>query len=231
MKRYLSIFVSSILAGLSIVIGATAFLLLRESNFLAGALIFGLGLFSIMHCRLYLYTGKVGAVLNNKPKYFLDLLICIIGNFIGVIAFASLLKLTRISGALEAQALELVNMKQNDSWYSIFVLSIMCGIMIYIAVLGHEKSQYTLGRVIFCFLAVSAFIISGHEHCIANAAYYTFAGVFNLKAFLYFLLMIVGNAIGSIGVDALLKLVVYLNKKVEEDKNLNNENNINEENR
>ena len=133
MKKYLSIFISSILAGLCIVIGATAYLLLRDTNYLAGALIFGLGLFSIMHCRLYLYTSKVGAVLDNKPKYFLDLLVCIVGNFIGVIAFSSLLKLTRIGDALSLEALELVTSKQNDSWYSILILSIMCGIMIFIA--------------------------------------------------------------------------------------------------
>jgi formate/nitrite transporter FocA (FNT family) len=216
MRRYLAIFVSAILAGLCIVIGATAFLSLRKTSFIAGALIFGLGLFSIMHCKLYLYTGKVGAVLNNKPKYFIDLLVCIIGNFIGVILFSSLMKLTRIGGTLEAQALELVTAKQNDTWYSIFILSIMCGIMIYIAVIGHERSPYTLGKVLFCFLAVSAFIISGHEHCIANAAYYTLAGVFNLKALLYFIIMIIGNAIGSIGADGLLKLVNYLNKPKEE---------------
>jgi formate/nitrite transporter FocA (FNT family) len=212
MRRYLAIFLSAILAGLCIVIGVTAFLSLRKTNFIAGALIFGLGLFSIMHCKLYLYTGKVGAVLNNKPKYLIDLLVCIIGNFIGVILFSSLMKLTRIGGMLETQALELVTTKQNDSWYSIFILSIMCGIMIYIAVIGHERSPYTLGKALFCFLAVSAFIISSHEHCIANAAYYTLAGVFNLKALFYFILMIIGNAIGSIGADGLLKIVNYLNK-------------------
>ena len=212
MKKYLAIFLSSILAGFCIVIGVTAFLTLRKSNFIAGTLIFGLGLFSIMHCKLYLYTGKVGAVLNNKPKYLLDLLICITGNFIGVILLSSVMKLTRIAPMLEAEAIELVTAKQNDSWYSIFILAIMCGIMIYIAVIGHERSQYTLGKVLFCFLAVSAFIISGHEHCIANAAYYTLAGVFNAKALGYFLLMIIGNAVGSIGIDGLLKVVNWLNR-------------------
>ncbi|MBO5712530.1 MAG: hypothetical protein J6R47_06790, partial [Acholeplasmatales bacterium] len=83
----------------------------------------------------------------------------------------------------------------------------------------------------FCFLAVSTFIISRHEHCIANAAYYTFAGVFNQKALLYFVIMIIGNAIGAIGIDALLKLVNYLNKNAEEKKELNVESTINDENR
>lgn len=212
MKRYLAILLSSILAGFCIVIGVTAFLTLRKTNFIAGTLIFGLGLFSIMHCKLYLYTGKVGATLNNKPKYLLDLLICLTGNFIGVILLSSIMKLTRIYPILQSEAIELVKAKQNDSWYSIFILSIMCGIMIYIAVIGHERSPYTLGKALFCFLAVSAFIISGHEHCIANAAYYTLAGVFNTKALLYFILMILGNAIGSIGIDGLLKVVNWLNK-------------------
>ena len=211
MKHYISILISSILSGFCIVIGATAYLLLRETYYIAGTLLFGLGLFSIIHAKLYLYTGKVGYVLNNKPKYLLDLLVCLIGNFIGVVALASLLKLTRIGPTLTSTSLELVTTKQNDTWYSIFILSIMCGIMIYIAVKGHEKCPYNLGKVLFCFIAVSVFIVSGHEHCIANAAYYTFSGVFNLKAFFYFLLMIVGNAIGSIIVDLLLKVIYKLN--------------------
>ena len=219
MKKYLSIFISSILAGLCIVIGATAYLLLRDKYYLAGAFIFGLGLFCIMHCKLYLYTSKVGALLTSKRSYILDLLVCIIGNFIGVFVFSSLLKLTRIGDALSAEALELVTAKQNDTWYSILILSIMCGIMIFIAAFGHQKSEYTLGKVIFCFLAVSAFIISSHEHCIANACYYTFAGVFDKKSLLYFVIMIIGNGIGAIGVDGLLRLVFYLNKKTEEEKN------------
>ena len=91
----------------------------------------------------------------------------------------------------------------------------MCGVLIYIAVAGHEKTPYPLGKVIFCFLAVAVFIISSHEHCIANAAYYALAGAFNAKVVLYFIIMILGNAIGSIGFDGLLKVIDWLNKKPE----------------
>ena len=174
---------------------------------LLGSLFFGLGLFAIIHFNLYLYTGKVGAMLDNKPAYLLDLFTCLCGNFIGVILLSLLAKTTRtISPEIIEIATSIVSQKQADNPLSIFILAFFCGIMIYLAVKGHKECPYSLGKVIFVFLAVSIFILAGFEHCIANAAYYTIAGVFNLKAFGYFLLMIIGNGLGAIFFDGLMKL-------------------------
>lgn len=214
MNKYIFIFISSVLAGLCITIGAVAYLSLINLNKIVGSFLFGLGLFTIIHFGLYLYTGKVGFVLDNKPKYFLDLLICIIGNFVGMIVFSSIFKLTRIGDNLILEATKLVETKQGDTWYSIFFLAYMCGIMIYLAVKGHQKCEYPLGKALFCFLAIMVFILCGYEHCIANAAYYTLAGVFNLKALLYFLVMIIGNGLGSISLDGLLKLMDKFKNKI-----------------
>ncbi|MBE6137929.1 MAG: formate/nitrite transporter family protein [Erysipelotrichaceae bacterium] len=210
MKKYLDIFLSAILSGVCISLGVCVYLSLIATAKIIGSLFFGLGLFIIIHFKLHLYTGKVGDVLNHSPKYLFDLLICIIGNFVGVLATTSIMKLTRLNPTLVQEAFKIVETKQADSWYSILILSTLCGVMIYIACKGHEKCEYPLGKVIFCFLAISIFILCGFEHCIANAAYYTLAGIFNLKAFGYFLLMILGNAIGAIFVDGAFKIIEHL---------------------
>ncbi len=215
MRKHLHILISSILAGFCIVIGVLVYLsLLLMNQKIIGSVFFGLGLFGIIHFNLHLYTGKVGAVLDNKPNYFLELLTCLIGNFIGVILLSLLAKATRIvTPEMIELAKGLVLTKQNDNPLSIFVLAIFCGFMIYIACRGHKDCTYSLGKVIFVFLAVAIFILAGFEHCIANAAYYTIAGVFSWKCLWYFILMIVGNGVGAIFFDFLMKLKESLGKE------------------
>ena len=218
LKKYLSIFVSSILSGFCITIGASALLSIRANSPYLGSALFGIGLFTIIHFKLWLYTGRVGAVLDNKPSYFLDLLVCVLGNFLGDFALAHIIKLSRKGNVLQEQARILYEEKHNDGVGSIFILAFMCGIMIYLAVKGHAKCEYPLGKVLFCYLAVIVFILSGHEHCVANVVYYTYAGKFTAKDFGYLLMMILGNGVGSIVFDGILKLIDFLNKVDESDK-------------
>lgn len=212
MKRFLYIALSSLLSGFFITIGATVYLSMLHmggGEYMAkilGSLFFAIGLFTIIIFATWLYTGKVGFVLDNKPKYLLDLLICVLFNIIGVVGLSLLIKLTRMGEGLATEALTLVEAKQNDSWYSILILSFMCGIMIYLAVKGHQVCPYSIGKFAFVFLSVSVFILCGFEHIIANASYYAYAGVFNWKALFYFFLMAIGNGLGSITLDGLLKL-------------------------
>lgn len=215
MKNYLAIFISSLLSGFMITIGATVYIaMLAIGQKLSGAILFGFGLFIIIHFGLWLYTGKVGSTLDNKPKYLLKLLICVIGNMLGVFILSSIIKLTRSASTdFINQAYLLASAKQNDSWYSIFILSFTCGIMIYLAVKGHEKCPYPVGKALICFLAVIVFIICGFEHCVANVCYYTYAGIFNWQTVLYFLIMIIGNGLGSIFFDGTLKIINKLNKE------------------
>lgn len=216
MKKTAYIFLSSILSGFFITIGGTVYLSMLDGGkgeYMAkilGSLFFGLGLFTIITFATWLYTGKVGFVLDNKPKYFLDLLICVLGNFAGVFSLSKLISFTRYGDMLYNQAIKLVEQKQADTWYSILILSFMCGIMIYIAVKGHMVCSYPVGKALICFLAVAVFILCGFEHVIANAVYYTYAKYFDLKALVYFMIMTIGNGLGSISIDGLLKLQTKL---------------------
>ncbi len=216
--RYLKIFISSFLAGCCIVFGATCFLVCAaQGSFLLkliGSFMFGIGLFTIIHFKFWLYTGKVGYTLDNKPKYIIDLLVCLAGNLMGVILLSSILKSTYIiNDNIISFCKNLVETKQNENWYEVLILGSLCGVMIYLAVEGHKKVEYTIGKVLFAFMPISLFILCGFEHVVANACYYTYAGIFNLKVLLWFLLMGVGNAIGAILFDGAIKLIKYIENK------------------
>ncbi|MCQ2771947.1 MAG: formate/nitrite transporter family protein [Bacilli bacterium] len=204
MKHYLEVTISSFISGLMIALGATVYLSCLPANKIIGSFMFGLGLFTIIFFKQWLYTGKVGFVLDNKPKYLIDLVLCFAMNIIGVVVTCLLISLTRAGDTLTTNATALVNAKQNDTWYSILILSIFCGMMIYLAVKG-QQVESKLAKILFVFLPVSLFILCGFEHVIANAAYYTYARVFDAKTVLYFALMFIGNAIGSIILDLLFK--------------------------
>ena len=119
MKKYAYIFLSALLSGFCITIGVCVYLSVVQINKIVGSLLFGLGLFGIVHFNLFLYTGKVGNLLDNKPKYILQLIVGILGNIAGAIILASIIKITRIGDNLQNEAMKLIEIKQNDSWYSI----------------------------------------------------------------------------------------------------------------
>lgn len=205
MRKIIYVFVSGILAGMFIGLAAICNVAIRPTSAICGALLFGLGLFLIIMFKLFLYTGKIGLVLDNKPRYLLDLLVGLIGNFIGIVVLCKLMLLTRMGPALQETASLLVNAKENDTWYSILLLSIFCGFMIYLAVKGYKESKDGFERVICVFLSITFFILSGYEHCIANAGYYALCGSFEWHYILSILLMVLGNSIGSIVLDLLFK--------------------------
>lgn len=220
MKKLLMIFISSFLAGCCIVFGATCYLTCASNGGytlkIIGSFMFGIGLFTIIHFKLWLYTGKVGYILDNKAFYFVHLIICLIGNLLGVITLSLILKQTPIiNESIINLCKTLVSNKQDEKWWQVIILAMLCGIMIYLAVEGHKKVEYPLGKVLFAFMPISLFILCGFEHVVANACYYTYASLLNGKVILWFILMAIGNGLGSVLFDGLIKLINYLQKESE----------------
>lgn len=213
MVKYLYLFISGILAGTCIAIGVTVYLTMVPINKVVGAALFGLGLFAVLQFNLHLYTGKIGYLIDNKPSYLIDMLFCLLGNFIGAALFAIIIKATRVGTGLSETAQILVESKQGDQWYSILFLSFMCGFMMYMAVRGHRDSPSNVGKALFVFVGIIIFILCSFEHCVANISYYTYAGVFNATSFGHLLLMILGNALGAIFFGGTLKLMNHLKDK------------------
>ena len=194
-KKYVDSLLKGVYAGFMIGIGAIAFLSLE--NKVLGSFFFSIGLLTICMYAMNLYTGKVGYILINKIEYIYELLLGLLGNFIGTFIIGKLILLTRVSNINE-KALSLINIKLNDNLLSIFILSIFCGILMYIAVNNYKKVGTEIGKYIGIFMCVMTFILCGFEHCIANMAYITIANAWSWKALLYVLIMILGNSFGAI---------------------------------
>lgn len=191
----MKILFKSFLAGIMIAIGGTVFLSIE--NKVVGASLFSIGLFGVLIYNLNLYTGKIGYLITNfNLKYVKELAITLIGNFIGACSVGFILRYTRIYDNIYEKALNLANIKLNDSILSIFILSIFCGLLMYFAVNGFKK-QTDFGKYLVVYLGVSVFILSGFEHCIANMYYFSVADIWSLKTLGYTGIMVLGNSIGS----------------------------------
>ena len=194
MKR-VSEFLDAVLAGICIGIGGTVFL--SCDNKVAGALFFCLGLFTICTFGFHLYTGKVGYVFEQPPAYLGFVALVWLGNLVGTGLVGYAIRITRVAGIAE-KAMVLSQAKLDDNLLSIFILSIFCNILMFIAVDGYKNNPHEVGKYIGIFMGVTVFILCGFEHCVANMFYFSVANAWSGKAFLYMLVMTLGNACGGV---------------------------------
>ncbi|MBQ5951232.1 MAG: formate/nitrite transporter family protein [Lachnospiraceae bacterium] len=200
MKR-LGTFLYAVLAGMAIALGGTVFL--SVENRIVGALLFTAGLFTVCTFGLNLFTGKICYVFERDADYAVDLPVIWLGNFAGAYLTALLESYTRMGPALAEKAQALTAVKLGDGLHSIFVLAFFCNIMIFIAVDGFQKNPHELGKYLSLFFGIAVFILCGFEHCVANMYYFSIAGAWSGKAFLYLLVMTAGNAAGGVTIPLL----------------------------
>lgn len=192
MKKFGNMFLLAVCAGLSIAIGGCIYLTLE--NKIIGSLLFTVGLYTIVLNGLFLYTGKIGyfATTKEKKPYLILLLATWTGNLVGTALGALALRATRVNEIVET-AKAICEVKLADNIISIFILSIFCGALMYIAVDGYKEK----GNPTILFLCVSVFILCGFEHCIANMFYFSLAGAWSVKAVGYLIVMTLGNSVGG----------------------------------
>ena len=193
MKENGRIFLKAAAAGITIGIGGAVYLTLE--NRVIGAVLFGVGLYTIVLNGLFLYTGKVGYLISAKDKkaYILQLIFTWLGNFAGTALAAAAISATRIRN-LRRTAEVMCKTKLADTPHSILILAVFCGILMYVAVDGFREK----GNPLILFFCVTVFILCGFEHCIANMFYFSLAGAWSLRAVIYLLLMTLGNSVGGI---------------------------------
>lgn len=194
-KKHADYLIKGIFAGALIAIGGIAYL--SVENKVAGSFLFSLGLLTVCMYGMNLYTGKIGYVLINKLDYLYELFIGLLGNFIGAFLVGKLVLASRIKAIAEV-AKTISFIKLNDSLVSIFILSMFCGMIIYIAVNNYKKASNEIGKYIGIIMGIMVFILCGFEHCVANMFYFTVAGAWSLRTLLYVLIMVLGNSVGSI---------------------------------
>ncbi|MCM1131950.1 MAG: formate/nitrite transporter family protein [Ruminococcus flavefaciens] len=203
----LKTFTKAILAGLMIGIGGIVYL--SAENKVVGAFLFSFGLFTIVRAGFALYTGKVGYIPENKPKYILEVLVTFAGNVAGTGLTALILSFTRIWDKIHTTALGIMEGKIADSIPSRFVLGIFCGMLMYLAV-ENGKNCRDKSDVSFVFgicVPVMIFILSGFNHSVADCFYY-FSASPNLQGALYILTVALGNAVGGMLIPATKKYII-----------------------
>lgn len=190
---------NSVAAGIIIGIGGVVYLSC-EINYI-GAVLFTVGLLAVCALGLYLYTGKVGFLVNShKLEDFAVLGLTFIGNVAGV-GITALLARTwnadRISRAAQicANKLEL-------SYGSAFCSAVLCGVLMYTAVKIY-RGKGSIAGILFC---VPVFILSGFEHSIADVFYFFFSGVLSWRVLAFVVVVVAGNSVGACIIPALLRI-------------------------
>ena len=73
--------------------------------------------------------------------------------------------------------------------------------MIYLAVELYKRSK----QILLVVMPVMIFILCGFEHCVADVFYFAAAGEISVRAILFIVICVLGNAAGSLAVSLLMK--------------------------
>lgn len=192
-KHLLTTYIEAVCAGICIGVGGTVYLMCESK--IVGAFLFAIGLLTILLFKFKLFTGMVGYVLENKLFYLIDLMVVWAGNLFGTCVVASLISKTRLNINLS-----FVETKLSDKWYSLFILGIFCGLLMFIGVSCYKYCNGKIDNIfalVMPILAVSVFIIAGFEHCVADMFYFALSNKL-FESIPALLIITLGNTIGSL---------------------------------
>ena len=187
MRNVRNYLIPQIFAGIMIAIGCLVYC--NGNGGVINAILFSFGLVSIFLLDLRLYTGVIGFC--NNAVTLLGAFWVLVGNIIGV-SFLMLLQ--------SPYACEMMVAKLSQNLGITFLKAILCGIIIYTCVRVWKNK----GLWQFSLLGVPAFILSGAEHSVADIGYVFLAKSFSWRALAFILIVVIGNAIGSIATHKLL---------------------------
>ena len=130
-----------------------------------------------------------------------------IGNFCCTVLIAKCVQNTRIfTASMTNKVTSMAELKLNDSLFSILILSIFCGILMFIAVDTFKEQQGSTIKVIAVFVPVMVFILSGFEHVVANMYYFAMANTWTFDTIIALIVMTIGNSIGGMLIPIYQKL-------------------------
>ena len=185
--------------GASILISLGNYALLKLGNPI-GPVIFALGLLGICYMGQNLFTGKCGFLIEDKIK-FSDLMIILLVNLVAGYLMGVLFSFTD----KEVAAAATTKVATYEFSLAFFIKSILCGIIMYIAVYMYRK-----GTPLGIIYGIPLFIFCTFQHCIANIITLGVARTIDASI----ILAIIGNFIGSL-------VMWYFSKDLKNDKKPN----------
>lgn len=174
----------AILAGIAIGIGGVLYL---KIGGVIGALMFSIGLLTVVCYSLRLYTGMAGFV--DKPIEFVNLIVALALNVLGTWLVSLAMSYGTDVETLRTAASGIIQsrMEGGTPMLNAMLRGIGCGILMTFAV-----SQKTWFAVVG---AVMAFILAGFYHSIADSFYF-FMGGMDMEYLKYWGMVVLGNFIG-----------------------------------
>ncbi|MEI7884130.1 MAG: formate/nitrite transporter family protein [Clostridia bacterium] len=194
MNTIIKNFMLSVLGGIMISLGGVAFLSI--DNKYLGALLFSIGLFTICHYALNLFTGKIGYLLFQKIDYWFFIITVWLGNLLGTQITSLMVQVMKPQ--LVEKALVLADKKLLQAPLQILFSGFFCGLLMFIAVDSFKSGKDVFSKYVGIFLCVPVFILSGLEHCIADMFYFQLAGSYSLQSLSLILIASLGNVFGSL---------------------------------
>lgn len=190
-------FVSALLAGL--LISMSGMLYIGSGRSAIGAILFAVGLFTICTRGMALFTGRVGYWLSRSDKvtYAIELMIIWLGNLVSCIVTA--IAVAYAKPAYVDVARQMSESKLAQTPVQTWILGVLCGLLMYIAVDHFRKEPQGSSRYFGIFLCVPAFILAGMEHVVADMFYLTL-GLHNgqtMQSIFFILVCSIGNACGA----------------------------------
>lgn len=224
-RQAVATFLKGVLAGVCIALGAALFIVASKyTHKVFAGLLFPLGMILVLNFGYFLYTGKICFLFNHLGRtgnlhYSLQLLFGLLGNLLGALLIG--ISLSFAFKGIEFSLLQtiidytrmIVSNKLENNLAQTFVLAMFCNILIYFCVDGFAKIENHFAKHLVVILTISAFVICGFEHSIADMFYIALAGVFSWDAFLFILVVIAGNTIGGLLVPLIVKLIKFLEKR------------------
>ena len=181
MSKKIELINKSIGAAILISLGDYALLKLGKP---IGPILFSLGLLGVCYMGQNLFTGKCGFLIEDKIK-ITDLLTILLINLIAGYILGLLYSIT--DPEVLKNAVEKV--KTWDLSLAFFIKSVLCGVIMYIAVYMYRK-----GTPLGIIFGIPLFIFCGFQHCIANIITMGVARGWSTSI----LICILGNFIGSL---------------------------------
>ena len=202
--QFISFCLMAFCSGLTIGIGGTASLLASHifgnAGKLIGASLFSLGILAIVMFEMKLFTGLISDIPEMGVKNFWKLPVCFIGNMLGVIFTAILVKFSPLADVVVPKGAEVISVKIFAEMWPIkaFCSAILCGFLITLSI-GAVKyaPRKGLSTTVGVMFPIIVFAFCGFDHSVANTLYIYFLG-FTWKSVGYLLMCVLGNIVGGV---------------------------------
>lgn len=216
--KYLFALLKGILAGMAIALGGFLFTVIThyvpgEIGKILGALIFPVGLFNVCFFKLFLFTGKIGLVFEEKQTkdFYINLPIMYVGNFLAALAIGYLCFIIfkdhelflRISNIAAGKT----NLVTYEHYFAMIVKALITGLCVYLAVKVYALAKKRYIGIILLFAFIAIFVYIAGDHCIANMYYFSFANNWTSNAIVNIVLVTICNSLGTIPGVLLLKAI------------------------